>query len=95
MPYIPFTEEQKITANSVDLTEFLRMRGERLERAGREYKLIYYDSSGKHDSITMSGSRWFDHKNQVGGGAIKFMQYYYNMDFPTAVQELLGQRVTP
>lgn len=23
------------------------------------------------------------------------MQYYYNMDFPTAVQELLGQRVTP
>lgn len=95
MPYIPFTEEQKITANSVDLAEFLRMRGERLERAGREYKLIYYDSSGKHDSITMSGSRWFDHKNQVGGGAIKFMQYYYNMDFPTAVQELLGQRITP
>lgn len=95
MPYIPFTEEQKITANSVDLAEFLRMRGEKLERAGREYKLIYSDGSGKHDSITMSGSRWFDHKNQVGGGAIKFMQYYYDMDFPTAVQELLGQRVTP
>ena len=95
VPYIPFTEEQKITANSVDLAEYLRMRGERLERAGREYKLIYYDSSGKHDSITLRGSTWFDHKNQVGGGAIKFMQYYYNMDFPTAVQELLGQRVTP
>ncbi len=95
MPYIPFTEEQKITANSVDLAEYLRMRGERLERAGREYKLIYSDGFGKHDSITMSGSTWFDHKNQVGGGAIKFMQYYYDMDFPTAVQELLGQRVTP
>ena len=95
MPYIPFTEEQKITANSVDLTDFLRMRGEKLERAGREYKLIYSDGSGKHDSITMSGSTWFDHKNQIGGGDIKFMQYYYNMDFPTAVQELLGQSVTP
>ena len=95
MPYIPFTEEQKVTANSVELADFLRMRGEKIERAGREYKLIYSDGSGKHDSITMSGSRWFDHKNQVGGGAIKFMQYYYNMDFPTAVQELLGQRVTP
>ena len=95
MPYIPFTEEQKATANSVDLAEFLRMRGERLERAGREYKLIYSDGSGKHDSITLRGSTWFDHKNQIGGGAIKFMQYYYNMDFPTAVQELLGQRVTP
>ena len=95
MPYIPFTEEQKITANSVELADFLRMRGEKLERTGREYKLIYSDGSGRHDSITMSGSTWFDHKNQVGGGAIKFMQYYYNMDFPTAVQELLGQRVTP
>ena len=85
MPYIPFTEEQKITANSVELADFLRMRGEKLERAGREYKLIYSDGSGRHDSITMSGSRWFDHKNQVGGGAIKFMQYFYNMDFQTAV----------
>lgn len=95
MPYIPFTEEQKVIANSVDLADFLRLRGERLERAGREYKLIYSDGSGSHDSITIRGSTWFDHKNQVGGGAIKFMQYHYGMDFPTAVQELLGQRITP
>lgn len=94
MPYIPFTEEEKMTANSVDLSDFLRVRGEKLERAGREYKLIYSDGSGKHDSITIRGSTWFDHKNQTGGGAIKFMQYHYGMDFPTAVQELLGQRVT-
>ena len=95
MPYIPFTEEQKVLANSVDLADFLRLRGEKLERAGREYKLIYNDGSGSHDSITIRGSTWFDHKNQVGGGAIKFMQYHYGMDFPTAVQELLGQRITP
>ena len=94
MPYIPFTEEEKMTANSVDLADFLRVRGEKLERAGREYKLIYSDDSGSHDSITIRGSTWFDHKNQTGGGAIKFMQYHYGMDFPTAVQELLGQRVT-
>ena len=95
MPYIPFTEEQKVLANSVDLADFLRLRGEKLERAGREYKLIYNDGSGSHDSITIRDSTWFDHKNQVGGGAIKFMQYHYGMDFPTAVQELLGQRITP
>ena len=95
MPYIPFTDEQKVLANSVDLEEFLRMRGEKLERVGREHKLIYYDSSGRHDSITLRGSTWFDHKNQIGGGAIKFMQEFYDMDFQTAVQELLGQRVTP
>lgn len=95
MPYIPFTEEQKALANSVDLADFLRLRGEKLERAGREYKLIYNDGSGSHDSITIRGSTWFDHKNQVGGGAIKFMQYHYGMDFQTAVQELLGQRIEP
>ena len=95
MPYIPFTDEQKQLANSVDLEQFLRMRGEKLERVGIEHKLIYYDSSGKHDSITIHGSTWFDHKNQVGGGAIKFMQEFYDMDFQTAVQELLGQTVTP
>ena len=95
MPYIPFTDEQKVLANSVDLEQFLRMRGEKLERVGREHKLIYYDGSGKHDSITIHGSTWFDHKNQIGGGAIKFMQEFYDMDFQTAVQELLGQTVTP
>ena len=95
MPYIPFTDEQKVLANSVNLEEFLRMRGEKLERVGRESKLIYYDSTGRHDSITLRGSTWFDHKNQVGGGAIKFMQEFYDMDFQTAVQELLGQTITP
>ena len=95
MSYIPFTDEQKILANSVDLEQFLRMRGEKLERVGIEHKLIYYDSSGKHDSITLRGSTWFDHKNQTGGGAIKFMQEFYGMDFQTAVQELLGRSISP
>ena len=95
MPYIPFTDEQKQLANSVDLAEYLRVRGEKLERAGIEHKFIYYDSSGKHDSITIRGSKWFDHKNQTGGGAIKFMQEFYGMDFQTAVQELLGRSISP
>ena len=55
MPYIPYTEEEKRLANGVDLAEFLHMRGEKLEKAGREYKLIYHDGSGKHDSITLRG----------------------------------------
>ena len=95
MPYIPFTEEQKQAANSVELADFLIMRGEKLERAGREHKLIYTDGCGRHDSITMSGSTWFDHKNQTGGGAIKFMEYFYGMGFAEAVQALLGYSVEP
>ena len=95
MPYIPFTEEQKQQANNTELADFLQLRGEKLERAGREYKLIYTDGGGKHDSITLSGNRWFDHKNQTGGGAIKFMQYFYGMNFVDAVQSLLGYSVEP
>jgi len=95
MPYIPFTDEQKVLANTVDLEQFLRMRGERLERAGGSYKLIYTDGAGRHDSIMIHGSKWFDHKRQVGGGAIKFMQDFYGMDFQQAVQELLGVSVSP
>ena len=94
MAYIPFTDEEKILANSVDLADFLRMRGEKLECIGREHKLIYYDGSGKHDSITIRGSTWYDHKNQVGGGAIKFMRTFYEMNFQTAMQELLGNSRT-
>ncbi len=94
MGYIPFTDEEKALANSVELADFLRIRGEKLECIGREYKLIYYDSSGKHDSITIRGSTWYDHKNQVGGGAIKFMSTFYGMDFQTAMQELLGNSRT-
>jgi hypothetical protein len=93
MPYIPFTEEEKLRANTVDLPAFLQMRGEKLKRVGREYKLVYSDETGLHDSITISGSTWFDHKNQVGGGAIRFMQHRYKLSFTQAVQTLLGGKV--
>ena len=58
MPYIPFTDEQKILANSVDLEEFLRMRGEKLERVGREHKLIYCDRSEERRVGKECRSRW-------------------------------------
>ena len=90
MAYIPFTNEQLIRANNVDLVEFLRFKGEKLEKCGKEHKLVYTDSYGKHDSIMIHGSNWFDHKNQIGGGAIKFMQQFYGLSFPIAVQTLLG-----
>ncbi len=95
MPYIPYTDEQKQLANSVDLPTFLRMRGETLVPVGREFKLVYHDGYGKHDSITISGSQWYDHKNQIGGGPIKFMREHYGMNFQEAMQALLGHSVLP
>ena len=94
MAYVPFTQEEKIAANSTDLVAFLQMRGERLVRVGREHKLIYKDASGTHDSIMIRGNVWRDYKNHVGGGAIRFMEHFYGMDFVTAVRELLGISVS-
>lgn len=88
--YIPFSEQDRLMASKVDLVSFLQLRGEKLERVGKEYKLIYADSTGKHDSITICGNRWYDHKNQIGGGPVKFLREHYGMSYQEAMLELLG-----
>ena len=88
--YIPFTEQDRLMASKVDLVSFLQLRGEKLERVGKEYKLIYTDACGKHDSITVCGNRWYDHKNQIGGGPVKFLREHYGMSYQEAMLELLG-----
>lgn len=86
MAYIYFTEEQKLRANSVDLEEFLRRRGEKLIRSGPEKRLT------SNHSITVRGNEWFDHAigSEVGGKAISFMMYHYDLTYPEAVSQLLG-----
>ena len=88
--YIPFSEQDRLMASKVDLVSFLQLRGEKLERVGKEHKLIYTDASGKHDSITVCGNRWYDHKNQVGGGPVKFLREHYGMSYQEAMLELIG-----
>ena len=92
--FIPFSEQDKLRASEVDLVSFLQCRGERLERAGRDHKLIYSDSSGTHDSITVSGNRWYDHKNKCGGGPIKLMREHFGLTYQEAMLELLNGRYT-
>ena len=83
MPYIHFTEEQKLRASSVDLVEFLHRQGERLIRSGLEYRM-----SSDH-SVTVRGSEWYDHETQEGGGPISFVQTRYGLSYPEAVKKLL------
>ncbi len=84
MGYVYFTDEQKQRANSVDLVDFLERQGERLTRSGREWRWK------RHDSVTVRGSEWFRHSRKEGGHAIDFVQEFYDMSFPEAVQWLLG-----
>ena len=87
--YIPFTQAQKEQAAATDLEAFLQSRGERLIRSGRERRLA------SDHSVTVRGSEWYDHAEQRGGNAISFLQKYYNMSFPEAMQALLGEDFKP
>ena len=83
MPYIHFTEEQKNRAASVDLEEFLRMRGEKLTRSGGEKRMA------SDHSVTIRGNEWYDHATEKGGGPISFVRDFYGLSYPEAVSLLL------
>ena len=51
MPYIHFTEEQKLQANAVDLVEFLRFKGEPLVRSGLEFRMASNHSVTDRKSV--------------------------------------------
>lgn len=85
-----YTQEQIDKANQTNLEEFLQQKGEHLRKTGSESVLIYKDSTGEHDSISVRGNCWYDHKNMRGGYPLKFMQEFYGMNFRTAMQELLN-----
>ena len=63
--YIHFSDEQKHRANSVDLPEFLRHKGEKLIPSGQDKRLA------SDHSITVRGNQWFDHASEKGGLAIE------------------------
>lgn len=83
--YIHFTEEQKQQARQTDLVALLQSQGEHLKRSGKEY--VWRDGS---DKVTVRGNLWFHQYERIGGDAVDFVRRFYNMDFPQAVNFLLG-----
>ena len=88
MPYIHFTEAQKLQANAVDLVEFLRFKGEPLIREGSEYRL------GSNHSVTVRDNEWFDPAAEKGGGPVTFLKEFYGMNYQEAVLTLLDGDVS-
>lgn len=84
-----YTNEQIQRANDSSLETYLRKRGEQLKPSGTEFILIYTDSTGTHDSITIRNNKWYDHKNEIGGYPIQFMKEFYGLNFRDALKELL------
>ena len=90
MPYINFSEDDLYRANTADLVSFLQSHGENVKKVGSTYKYIYTDGSGTHDSVAIHGGKWYDHKNQRGGYAVKFLQEFLGFSFQDSVIQLLG-----
>lgn len=81
--YVHFTDEQKLAAKQTDLAAFLKSKGEDVKKSGSEYEWV-----GHH--ITLRGYEYYDHYAQHGGTAVDFVQEHYGMNYPDAVQLLLG-----
>ena len=80
-----YTEEQIIRANQTDLVSFLSAQGEQLGKSGKEYRWK------KHDSVAVSGNRWYRHSQGRGGYPVDFVMEFYNATFPEAVKMLTGE----
>ena len=80
-----YTEEQIARANQTDLVSFLNEQGEQLVKSGREYRWK------KHDSVTVSGNRWYRHSQSKGGYPVDFVMEFYHATFPEAVKMLIGE----
>ena len=80
-----YTEEQIARANETDLVSFLRARGEKLKKSGKEYRWM------KHDSLTVNYNEWYRFSGSKGGHPIDFLMEFYNMSFPEAVKTLINE----
>ena len=80
-----YTEEQIARANQTDLVSFLNARGEQLVKSGREYRWK------KHDSVMVSGNRWYRHSQNKGGYPVDFVMEFYHATFPEAVKMLIDE----
>ena len=80
-----YTEEQIARANQTDLVSFLNEQGEQLVKSGREYRWK------KHDSVTISGNRWYRHSQSKGGYPVDFVMEFYYATFPEAVKMLIRE----
>ena len=86
MPYIHFSEQEKQAANEANLVSYLKSVGESAERHGNEY--WWEAPTGK---VTIKSCEWFSQYERVGGGAVSFVQKFFGMSYPDAVQALLGR----
>lgn len=82
--YIPFSLEQREQARQTDLAAFLRRQGETVRPSGSEFQ---WNHGG--EKVTLRMNLWYNQYAQRGGDAVDFVQQFYNLSYPEAVNLLL------
>ena len=82
------TDSRLDRARHVNLETWLRSRGEKLIISGGEWRWIYHDCTGAHDSVTIRGHSWHDHKRGAGGDAVSFLQTFWGLNFRETIAAL-------
>ncbi len=85
MKFVKFTEEEKQRANEVSLIDYLHSRGEKIKHVGSSY---FVESL---NGVSISGNKWYSHYEKKGGFAVGFLKEFYDLDYVSAVVELLGE----
>jgi len=86
MPH--YTQEQIQKAASMNIAEFLQQQGQTLKQHGNEYE---WKAEGQ--SVSINGSKYFNHYQGKGGNAIHFVEEYLGLGFQDAVAYILGDDV--
>lgn len=80
-----YSQEQIDRANSTNIEEFLRSKGEAVTRSGKEVRWK------AHDSVTIKDNKWFRHSRSKGGFPLDFVMEFYGVSFPEAMEMLIKE----
>ncbi len=86
MRFIKFTEEEKQSANEVNLVDYLKSINEDMYIRGNTYFLKNING------VSVIDNKWYDHYNKKGGLAVTFLKEFYGYSYTQAVVELLGEK---
>ena len=86
--YINFTDEQKRRANDADLVSLLERNGQQVKRVGSQYEWKDGDQT-----VSIKDNMWFHQYEQTGGTTVSFVQKYWGLSYPEAVQFILGEDI--
>lgn len=84
---LPFTKDQIVQANSIDLIEFAKSHGYTLENGGRR-ALHAKQSGGLY--FFLDSNKYYHFSTDTSGGPVDFVMQFWRMDFKEAVAYLLG-----